>query len=547
MTLRILWLDIAENFAQTDNHTDIPTSAMALRESSANSTHSMHESVISLPTLHTEQHGRCGCMSMRMRKAKIVCTIGPASNSPAVVDQLIESGMNAARLNFSHGTHEWHAATITAIRHAAARQGSAVAIIQDLQGPRIRVGLVPKAGIELTTGQSVRLRPLTQSDGPLDLQVSAHDPLPEIPVTYPALARDLRVGARVLINDGLIELQAVRIADDLIECAVIMGGTVTSYKGVNLPDTAVSAPSLTEKDREDIRFGAEHGVDYVALSFVRGPQDIEAARAVLTEQGLNTPIIAKIERAEAIDALREILEQADGVMVARGDLGVEMGPEAVPLLQKRIIVEANRRRRLVITATQMLESMTQVRRPTRAEASDVANAVLDGSDALMLSAETAIGKHPIETVHVMDRIIRAAEEAAGERMEEKHRPTAEDLSIAEAICASASSAAQSIAACAIVVFTEGGTTARLISKYRPTASLLAFTPSEAVRRQLALYWGVRPFTMSRGSPPEAWIQEAEQRLKTEHVIKTGDRIAVVSGTMAGQVGGTNTLKLHEIG
>ncbi|MBX3330370.1 MAG: pyruvate kinase [Nitrospira sp.] len=480
---------------------------------------------------------------MSMRKAKIVCTIGPASSSPAILDRLIENGMDAARLNFSHGTHESHATAIDAIRNAAAQRGSGVAIIQDLQGPRIRVGLLPKEGIEVNTGQVVRL---VQSSERRGTRASVSVPAPEIPVTYASLTRDLHVGSRVLINDGLIELQTVRIADDVIECAVIVGGMITSHKGINLPGTTVSAPTLTEKDREDIRFGAEHGVDYVALSFVRGPQDIGTARAVLTEFGVNTPIIAKIERAEAVAALDEILEQADGVMIARGDLGVEMGPEAVPILQKRIIIEANRRRRLVITATQMLESMTQTIRPTRAEASDVANAVFDGTDALMLSAETAIGAHPIEALQVMDRIIRAAEEGAEPGVMLKRQADLEHLSISESTCAAASFAARATDATAIVAFSESGTTVRLISKQRPSAPILAFTHAEPVKRRLALYWGVRSFIMLRIGETDPHIREAEQRLKAEGLVNKGDKVVIVSGTMAAQVGGTNLLKLHEI-
>jgi pyruvate kinase len=351
----------------------------------------------------------------------------------------------------------------------------------------------------------------------------------------------------VLINDGLIELITERIVDDRVECTVLAGGTITSHKGINLPDTQVSAPTLTEKDREDIRFGTEQGVDYIALSFVRGPQDIGAARAVLAEYGRNTPIIAKIERAEAVAALDEILEQADGVMIARGDLGVEMGPEAVPLLQKRIIIEANRRRRLVITATQMLESMTQTIRPTRAEASDVANAVFDGTDALMLSAETAIGAHPIEALQVMDRIIRAAEEGAEPGIMLKRQADLEHLSISESICAAASFAARATDASAIVAFSESGTTVRLISKQRPSVPILAFTHAEAITRRMALYWGVRSFIMLRIGETDPHIREAEQRLQAEGLVNKGDRVVIVSGTMAAQIGGTNLLKLHEIG
>lgn len=485
--------------------------------------------------------------NMTMRKAKIVCTIGPASASPAILSRLIESGMNAARLNFSHGTHESHAAAIWAIRQAATQHGSAVAIIQDLQGPRIRVGLLPQEGVEVTAGHTVRLRTSLESGDLPDAQASSRPRVLDLPITYPALTRDLRPGARVLINDGRIELRVDHVMENWVDCTVVIGGTITSHKGINLPGTNVSAPTLTDKDRSDIRFAVEHHVDYVALSFVRGAHDIQIARSLLAECGRTVPIIAKIEREEAVTALDEILEQADGVMIARGDLGVEMEPEAVPVLQKRIIAEANRRRRLVITATQMLESMTQATRPTRAEASDVANAVFDGTDAVMLSAETAIGSYPVESVHVMDRIIRTAEADGWSGMALKRHADVENLSIPEAVCAAASSAASAIEARAIIAFTQGGTTARLLSKYRPNSSLLAFTPSESVRQQMALYWGVCPFTMPRGGPPDAWIQEAERRLKVQGLVKARDKIAIVSGTMAGQVGGTNVLKLHEVG
>ena len=454
--------------------------------------------------------------------------------------------MDAARLNFSHGTHDSHAAAITAIRDAAARRGVAVAIIQDLQGPRIRVGLLPKEGIEVRTGQVVRLRTSAQSAELRDTHTSVPAPLPEIPVTYASLTRDLHVGSRVLINDGLIELQALRITDNLIDCSVLTGGAITSHKGINLPGTAVSAPTLTEKDQEDIRFGVKHGVDYLALSFVRGPQDIEAARTLVAECGSTIPIIAKIERAEAIAALDEILEQADGVMIARGDLGVEMGPEAVPVLQKRIIVEANRRRRLVITATQMLESMTQAIRPTRAEASDVANAVFDGSDALMLSAETAVGAYPAETVHVMGRIICAAEEGAEPRVVLKRQADLEHLSISESTCVAASFAARATDATAIVAFSESGTTARLISKQRASAPILAFTPTESIRQRMALYWGVRSFIMPQIEQTDARHEEAERLLIAERLIKRGERVVIVSGTSTACPGGTNLIKLHKI-
>lgn len=483
-----------------------------------------------------------------MRKAKIVCTIGPASDSLVMLDRLIESGMDAARLNFSHGTHESHAAAITAIRRAAERRRAAVAIIQDLQGPRIRVGELTVEGIEVKAGQSVRLQTmLARAGGQLGVQSIARPTACEIPVTYQFLARDIRPGARILINDGLIELIADRITGGSVDCTVITGGRITSHKGINLPGTRVSAPTLTDKDREDIRFGITQGVDYLALSFVRGPEDIAAARELLAECRSDLPIIAKIERAEAVASLNAILEQADGVMIARGDLGVEMGPEAVPILQKRIIAEANRRRRLIITATQMLESMTSALRPTRAEASDVANAVFDGTDAVMLSAETAIGAHPIETVQVMDRIIRAAEEGSEPGIVPRHQTDLGEMSFPEAICTAASSAARAITASVIIAFSERGMTAQLISKQRPDAPIIAFTPFGPVRQRMALYWGVMPHTMQQIAQTDARVDEAERRLKTEGLVKTGERIVILSGTRIGQPGGTNLIKLQEVG
>ena len=484
-----------------------------------------------------------------MRKAKIVCTIGPASDSLVMLDRLIENGMDAARLNFSHGSHVSHAAAITAIRRAAERRRTAVAIIQDLQGPRIRVGELTDEGIEVRAGQSVRLQTLlARSGGQLGTRPDAlaRSAVPEIPVTYPYLTRDMKPGARILIDDGLIELIADRITGGSVDCTVAAGGRITSHKGINLPGTLVSAPTITDKDRADIQFGIAQGVDYVALSFVRGPEDIIAARTFIAACGGHLPIIAKIERAEAVAALNAILEQADGVMIARGDLGVEMGPEAVPVLQKRIIADANRSCRLVITATQMLESMTQALRPTRAEASDVANAVFDGTDAVMLSAETAIGAHPIETVQVMDRIIRAAEEGAEPGARPRRQAEVGDRSFPEAICTAASSATKAITASAIVAFSERGMTARLISKQRPNAPIIAFTPFEPVRQRMALYWGVRPYTMQQIEQTDARVEEAERRLRAEGLVKSGEKIVILSGTRIGQPGGTNLIKLHEV-
>lgn len=488
-------------------------------------------------------------ISSFMRKAKIVCTIGPASAEPSMLEQLITSGMNVARLNFSHGTHESHRAAIASIRAVAERLQLPVAILQDLQGPRIRVGALDGDGIEVLATQSIRLvGGLLRSGGQIGSQVVAPSNLTEIPVVYPQLARDVRPGARILIDDGLIELLVTSVTGGAVECQVKTGGRIRSHKGINLPGTTISAPTLTDKDRQDIRFGVAEGVDYMALSFVRGPEDVQAARRLVAECGGDQPIIAKIERAEAIASLDALLEEADGVMIARGDLGVEMGPEVVPILQKRIITKANQHRRLVITATQMLESMTQNPSPTRAEASDVANAIFDGTDAVMLSAETARGQYPVESVQVMDRIVRVAE---GETLfltagPGKRSSGHEHRAIPEAMCEAAASAAAATEATAIVTFSESGTTARLLSKQRPAAPIVAFTPHEPVRRRMALYWGVLPRLMARVQDPDERVRAVEQRLMEETLAKTGDCVVLLSGTVTGQLGGTNAMKLHRI-
>jgi pyruvate kinase len=484
-----------------------------------------------------------------MRKAKIVCTIGPASDESALLDQLIHSGMDAARLNFSHGDHESHARAIQAIREAAERRRAAVAIIQDLQGPRIRVGDITGNGIQVTAGQSVRLQTLLlRSGGQIGMQAAAPaDGVIDIPVSYQHLTKDVLPGARILIDDGLVELRAGRIAGGAVECTVVTGGRIGSHKGINLPGTRVSAPTLTEKDREDLRFGLAHGVDYIALSFVRDAGDVATAKRLIVEYGgPAVPVIAKIERPEAVANLDAILDEADGLMIARGDLGVEMGPEAVPVLQKRIIARANRHRRLVITATQMLESMTQNLRPTRAEASDVANAVFDGTDAVMLSGETAIGQHPVEVVRVMDRIVRAAEEGTEPEFVRRSNIEKGTVSFPEAISTSASSAAAAVGANAIVAFSETGLTARLVSKQRPVAPIIAFTAFERIRRLMALYWGVIPHTMQHIEQTDARVDEAERRLKEEGLVKPGERVVILSGTRISQPGGTNLMKLHEV-
>ncbi len=542
-----MWFDAGQCYEDQSNGRDALRCRDPFARMRAHESHQAHEPVCS----EIEYAGYSlftGDPSL-MRKAKIVCTIGPASAEPSLLERLINSGMDVARLNFSHGTHDSHRVAIAAVRAAAERLHRPVAIVQDLQGPRIRVGDLEGAGIEVMAEQRIRLLGgMLRSGGQIGSQTTTSSNLTEIPVTYPQLIRDVRPGARVLIDDGLIELLVTAVNGGAVECRVKTGGRIISRKGINLPGTAISAPTLTEKDRKDIRFGVAEGVDYMALSFVRGPEDVQAARRLVAECGGSQPIIAKIERAEAIAALDSLLEEADGVMIARGDLGVEMGPEVVPILQKRIIAKANQHRRLVITATQMLESMTQHPSPTRAEASDVANAIFDGTDAVMLSAETARGQYPVESVQVMDRIVRAAE---GETVllnvgPVEHSAGREPRSIPEAMCEAAASAAAATQATAIAAFSESGTTARLLSKQRPVAPIVAFTPHDLVRQRMTLYWGVLPRQLARIQDPDDRVHAVAHRLVEETLVETGDCVVLLSGTVAGQLGGTNAMKLHRI-
>ena len=465
-----------------------------------------------------------------MRRAKIVCTIGPASDSPEVLRQLIAAGLDLARLNFSHGTHERHADTIRAIREASTAAERPIAILQDLQGPRIRIGALAQP-VSVKAGTTIMLSVAT--DGPAS----------SIPVTYAQLPADVKPGDRILINDGLVELVVERSEKTSVLCRVLTGGVISSHKGMNLPGVSVSAPTLGDKDREDLAFGLSHGVDYVALSFVRSPEDILSARDYMKRYGAEAAIIAKIERPEAIERLEEIVAVSDGVMIARGDLAVETSPEAVPLLQKRIIHTANARRVIVITATQMLESMTENPRPTRAEASDVANAVLDGTDAVMLSAETAAGRYPVDAVRTMARIVETAESGAVEPMMTSATGA---LSFPAAICGAGARAARETNAKVAVAFTESGTTARLLSKERPPVPIVAYTPHAAIQRRMALYWGVLPRAMRTISNTDELVRELERSLREDKLAGSGDRIVILLGAPAGTRGSTNLLKLHTI-
>jgi len=470
------------------------------------------------------------------RRAKIVCTIGPASSSESMIRELLRLGMDVARLNFSHSTHEEHARVIERLRRVAAKEGRTLAILQDLQGPKIRTGrLKSHAPVALKPGSRVTITP-RHVPGTSSL----------IATSYPCLAQDVAAGARVLLSDGLIELRVTAVRGEDVECEVVNGGMLGEHQGINLPGTEVHVPALTEKDAKDLRFGLKHGVDLVAVSFVRRGEDVLAAKRLISDEGSPTPVIAKLEKPQAIDRLEEILEVADGVMVARGDLGVEVAPEKVPVIQKHIIQRASEWRKPVITATQMLESMIENPRPTRAEASDVANAVFDGTDAVMLSAETASGKYPREAVTMMGRIIAEAESDHGMDVLHLRRHNLRRLSIAETICESVAHAAHDLEMHAIAVFTETGTTARLISKYRPRAPVYAFTAFPQVANRLNLLWGVSPIAEQTAHTGDEMVRAAERELLRRRAVVAGDVIGVVAGTQMSS-GSTNFMRLHVVG
>jgi pyruvate kinase len=448
---------------------------------------------------------------------------------------LMRLGMDVARLNFSHGTHGEHAHNIKRLRRAAEREGRTICILQDLQGPKIRTGnLEGRKPVLLKTGSVVTI---TTQDIP--------GTATRISTTFPDLARELAPGARILLSDGLIELRVRSVLGTDIQCDVINGGWLGEHKGINLPGVALSIPALTEKDRKDLEFGLRHGVDAVALSFVRTGADVSMAKQIIATHHSDVPVIAKLEKPQAIDHLEEILEVADGVMVARGDLGVEMAPEKVPVIQKRVIRRAAAWRRPVITATQMLESMIENPRPTRAEASDVANAIFDGTDAVMLSAETASGKYPRESVAIMARIIIEAETNMEDFVQVRRRREHSGLSVAETICESIAHAAEDLPMGAIAVFTETGNTARMLSKHRPQAPIYAFTHITPVVQRMNLYWGVRPVPCTMARSAEEMVSLAERDLVSRGLLKPGDVLGVVAGTRQ-TAGSTNLMRLHAV-
>jgi pyruvate kinase len=477
--------------------------------------------------------------AMTQRRAKILGTLGPASNSEEMIGALFDAGLDAVRLNFSHGSHEDHAAVYRRVREQSSIRRKPVAVLGDLQGPKIRVGNIPDPGMELTAdGELVFI-------ADLDAEIEPG----RVTIDYPNLPAEAKVGERVLMDDGALEARITKIEGNEVHTKVVTGGLLKARKGVNLPDSTLELPSLTDKDREDLRFALELGVDMVALSFVRRPEDLELCRSLMQEFGREVPLVAKIEKPEAVspDNLPAIIEAANGIMIARGDLGVEMGPEEVPLIQKQLIKLSNERGKLVITATQMLDSMIRHPRPTRAEASDVANAILDGSDAVMLSGETAAGKYPIEAVKTMDRIVRRIEQT-----ETYWLDAPEDMQLGHttnAVARAAVISSRSLPDCkGIICYTGSGGIARLVSDYRPKVPVYAFTPQPATFQSLALYWGVIPISFQPSSPNgETIFIDLDHAALERGMFERGDRVVIALGWPLKAHTSVNLLKLHKIG
>jgi pyruvate kinase len=473
-----------------------------------------------------------------MRRTKIVATLGPSTSTPERINALIRAGMNVVRLNFSHGTHADHAARIAMVRRAAAESGRYIAILQDLQGPKIRTGsLEGGKPVELIAGQEfvITIEPTIGDDQ-------------KVSTTYQMLPSDVRPRDRILLSDGLIELVVTSRNETEVKTEVVHGGRLKEHQGINLPGVRVSAPAATEKDLEDLAFGLEQDVDYVALSFVRKASDITSVKDVIKRAGKKTPVVAKIERPEALDVLPEILAVADAIMVARGDLGVEMPPERVPLVQKQIIDAANRALLPVITATQMLESMIQNPRPTRAEASDVANAIIDGTDAVMLSGETAAGQYPIEAVQMMALIADAIEVSgrAGDHNAAPRWALPEVQSTPRAIAAAAGRIIETLPIRAIAVLTASGASARLVSTYRPKAPIIALCPSEETCRRCSLYWGVTAVPIEFADRLDEIEKQVQFLLRDRGYVQHGDLVVFTGGHPLYSYGPTNFLKVMQI-
>ena len=473
------------------------------------------------------------------RRTKIVCTLGPASSDPETIRNLVEAGMDVARMNFSHGTHEEHRERVQAVREAAQDAGRVVSILQDLQGPKIRVGKMKDDSVMLREGQ-----PLTITTEPMEEGTSER-----IYIDYETLPQDADVGGRILIDDGLLELEITGVDGSEIQTTVVEGGPLRSRKGVNLPNIRTSTPSLTEKDLKDLEFGLELDVDLIALSFVRQRSDVEALTRRIDQAGKNIGVIAKIEKPEAVKNIDDILEAVDGIMVARGDLGIEMPMEEVPSTQKDLISRAMSTAHPVITATQMLESMVENPRPTRAEASDVANAVLDGSDAVMLSAETAVGNDPVRVVKAMNQIIRKAEAHWRE-----HRPSLamtpgrleKSESVTESVSFTACRLAEQVRAEAVCCLTNSGATARSIARHRPSMPIYAFTDDERVVGQLCVLWGTEAFHIPFQQDTDQGIARVHSVLRNYELVDPGDHVVITVGMPLPARGRTNTVHVSRV-
>jgi len=467
------------------------------------------------------------------RRAKIVCTLGPATSSADQIARLVDAGLDVARLNLSHGSYADHEVACARVRAAASAAGRSVGVLVDLQGPKIRLGTFPGGPVRLCAGDEFTI---TTEDGPGDRNQAS--------TTYQGLAGDVQPGNRILIDDGRVLLEATGVDGPRVSTTVLVGGTISDHKGINLPGAAVSAPPLTAKDEADLRWAISLGVDMIALSFVRRPDDADVARKVMSECGAQLPLIAKIEKPEAVEALPEIVAAFDGIMVARGDLGVELALEQVPVVQKRAIVLAREKARPVIVATQMLESMISAPRPTRAEVSDVATAVDEGADAVMLSAETSVGEYPVEAVATMSRVICVAEEDSLRPVSSLTRiPTTTGGAIARA----AAEVGAIVGARALVAFTMTGETARRLARYRSPIPLLAFTSEPATRSQLALIWGVETFIVPMVEHTNEMVRQVEAALLDIGRCEKGDKLVIVSGSPLGSPGKTNSLRVHRIG
>ncbi len=466
---------------------------------------------------------------MERRRTKIVCTIGPACRD--LLEGMIKEGMDMARLNFSHGTHSQHRADIRRIRGLSAELGRPVSIMQDLPGPKLRVGDI--APMELREGDEITL--------------SAKGGESTIPLPYQELVEDIKVGEPIFMDDGKIKLRALGKEEGAIRCEVLEGGGLSSHKGINLPETSLSLPSATEEDLHHLQFGLEEGVDYVALSFVRSAQDVEGAKGEIRKRGFDTPVIAKIEKSEAVKAIDEIVEASDGVMVARGDLGVEVAIEEVALVQKMVIEKCNRAGKPVITATQMLESMVENQRPTRAEVTDVSNAIYDGTDAVMLSGETATGKYPIEAVGMMSKIAIRTEASLDYRQILLSKLDYREETVSDSIAHATCQIAEELRARGIVVSTNSGSTALRVSRFRPSAPILAITPQEETWRRLNLVWGVYPYRVEGIRSTDDMMAKAEKMGLESGLFQRGDKVVITAGIPFGLPGTTNLLKVQTIG